>query len=99
MLRRAGEVRAAAFRPIGVADLTTARQTASAEAAPATAPSTDATVWVRRATELTQYSVPTRNGGPSRRVPEPVMPPQSSASGPFAAAGPLTSAPAPGEPQ
>ncbi|WP_053239472.1 Flp pilus assembly protein CpaB [Pleomorphomonas koreensis] len=102
VLRRAGEVRAAAFRPIGIADLTTARQTASAEAVPAAAaaaPAADATVWVRRATELTQYSVPTRNGGPSRRVPEPSMPPQFSASGPFAAAAPLTSAPAPGEPQ
>lgn len=76
VLRRAGEVRAAAFRPIGVADLTTAHKTENvkAEVPPDPLPVTDATVWVRRATELTQYSVPVRDGGPSRRVGTPETP-------------------------
>ena len=103
VLRKAGEVRAAAFRPIGVADLTTARKTenAKAEVPPNPPPVTDATVWVRRATELTQYSVPVKEGGPSRRV----MPPESPAApiapaGPVADASPLPSASAvAGEPQ
>lgn len=100
VLRKAGEVRAAAFRPIGVADLTTARKTenAKAEAPTAPPPVTDATVWVRRATELTQYSVPVKDGGPTRRV----MPPEAPAAPvvPVADASPAPAAPtAAGVPQ
>ena len=81
VLRRAGEVTAAAFRPIGVADLTTAHKTENAKAElPPTPPMTDATVWVRRATELTQYSVPVRDGGPSRLVTPPTAPTEASPS-------------------
>lgn len=95
VLRRAGEVRIAAFRPIGVADLTTARKTENVKAeVPAPPPAADATVWVRRATELTQYSVPARDGGPSRRV-TPL-----EAPAPAGATSPLSSASiAAGEPQ
>ena len=79
VLRRAGEVTAAAYRPIGVADLTTARKTENAGAEPPPAPPmTDATVWVRRATELTQYSVPVKDGGPSRLVTPPAAPAEAS---------------------
>lgn len=109
VLRKAGEVRAAAFRPIGVADLTTARKTENAKAEPTPAPVTDATVWVRRATELTQYSVPVKEGGPSRRItPEtpavpiaPVAPATAAPSaGPVADASPVPAASiAAGEPQ
>ncbi|MBS1184338.1 MAG: Flp pilus assembly protein RcpC/CpaB [Proteobacteria bacterium] len=100
VLRKAGEVRAAAFRPIGVADLTTARKTenAKAEAPTAPPPITDATVWVRRATELTQYSVPVKDGGPTRRV----MPIEAPAAPvvPVADASPAPAAPtAAGVPQ
>lgn len=95
VLRKAGEVRAAAFRPIGVADLTTARKTenAKAEMPSLPPPVTDATVWVRRATELTQYSVPVAEGGPSRRVTPPETPPASAVpAAPVAEAAPLSSA-------
>lgn len=92
VLRKAGEVRAAAFRPIGVADLTTAHKTENAKAElPPTPPITDATVWVRRATELTQYSVPVKDGGPSRRV-TPLETPDAPAAAPVAPAAPATSA-------
>ncbi|PKR87239.1 Flp pilus assembly protein CpaB [Pleomorphomonas diazotrophica] len=99
VLRRAGEVRAAAFRPISIADLTTARETENAKAElPPTPPATDATVWVRRATELTQYSVPVRDGGPSRRVTPPDAP--AAPAEPAADVPPSSSAPiAAGEPQ
>ncbi|MCM5558216.1 Flp pilus assembly protein CpaB [Pleomorphomonas sp. JP5] len=95
VLRRAGEVRAEAFRPISVADLTTARKTENAKAEiPPTSPATDATVWVRRATELTQYSVPARDGGPSRLVTPPGAP-----TGPVEAPSPPPASIAAGEPQ
>lgn len=76
VLRRAGEVEPVAFKPMSVADLTTRTETeaptpSATVATPAAEPArTDATVWVRRATELTQYNVPVR-GGPSQRVGPP----------------------------
>lgn len=95
VLRRAGEVRAEAFRPISIADLTTARKTENAKAEiPPTPPMTDATVWVRRATELTQYSVPVKDGGPSRLVTPPGEP-----VGPVEAPSPPSASIAAGEPQ
>ena len=95
VLRRAGEVRAEAFRPISVADLTTARKTENAKAEiPPTPPVTDATVWVRRATELTQYSVPVKDGGPSRLV-TPIVAPVEPAEAPSSSSASIAA----GEPQ
>jgi pilus assembly protein CpaB len=86
VLRKAGESALAAFRPLSTADLNSSRPaTVAAALSPATPrPAPEVTVWVRRATTLTQYSVPTGAGGPMQPVgpiavaaaPTPVTPVQ-----------------------
>lgn len=97
VLRRAGEVEAVAFKPMSVADLTTSNEVATppptiAATAAIEPERSDATVWVRRATELTQYNVPQR-GGPSRRVDPAAQPaPSAPAGDALAADAPAVSA-------
>ncbi|WP_237152055.1 Flp pilus assembly protein CpaB [Oryzibacter oryziterrae] len=62
VLRRAGEVASASVQPITSTDLS------AASTAKDTGDSDSAVIWVRRATDLTQYNVPVRSGGPVRPV-------------------------------
>lgn len=88
VLRKAGEIAVADFRPLSQADLNTTHDTAAPAPTLAVSATTthDVTVWVRRATTLTQYAVPAGAGGPMRPVGVVATGPDISLPGGLAAA-------------
>jgi pilus assembly protein CpaB len=87
VLRKAGSIETAEFRPLSEADLSTTNEKA-VPVEPASAPR-GATVWVRRATTLTQYSVPSGAGGPMQPISIVAATPPLPPSAPVTATAPV----------